>query len=154
MALLKQIRQDYDWKQYEVANKLGVKRSTYSLWESEKEQMPLKRINQFCNLFNVSIDYLFELNYSLYYENSHENMNLKISAQRLKEIRREHHHTQEYIASKFNLDRSLISKYEKGELLISTTFLIEYAKLYHISCDYLVGKIDERIELGKTYMIS
>ena len=40
---------------------------------------------------------------------------------------------------------SLISKYEKGHTLISTTFLMEYVKLYHISSDYLLGKIDTKI---------
>lgn len=34
---------------------------------------------------------------------------------------------------------------EKGHTLISTTFLMEYVKLYHISSDYLLGKIDTKI---------
>ena len=42
---------------------------------------------------------------------------------------------------------SAIDRAEKGENIISTTFLIEYAKLYNISTDYLLGKIDEKIKL-------
>ena len=50
-----------------------------------------------------------------------------------------------------NLARYLYTslKYEKGVALISTTFLIEYAKFYHISCDYLLGRIDEKITINE-----
>jgi len=77
---------------------------------------------------------------------NHKNtININLSKERLKKVRKINKHTQDYIGKIFNLNRSLISKYEKGSTIISTTFLIEYVKLYEISADYLLGLINEQI---------
>ena len=55
--------------------------------------------------------------------------------------------TQEVLSKKLTMNRSLISKYEKGHTIISTTFLTEYVKLFSISSDYLLGKIDKKIKI-------
>ncbi len=142
---LKDIREESELKQFTVGELIGVTRGTYSLWELELDIIPLKRLNSFCNAFNCSIDYALGFTNTKNYKHSKKEININLSAKRLKEIRKEHKHTQEYIGKKLSLNRSLISKYEKGHTLISTTFLMEYVKLYHISSDYLLGKIDTKI---------
>lgn len=142
---LKDIREESELKQFTVGELIGVTRGTYSLWELELDIIPLKRLNSFCNTFNCSIDYALGFTNTKNYKHSKKEININLSAKRLKEIRKEHKHTQEYIGKKLSLNRSLISKYEKGHTLISTTFLMEYVKLYHISSDYLLGKIDTKI---------
>lgn len=142
---LKDIREESELKQFTVGELIGVTRGTYSLWELELDIIPLKRLNSFCNAFNCSIDYALGFTNTKNYKHSKKEININLSAKRLKEIRKEHKHTQEYIRKKLSLNRSLISKYEKGHTLISTTFLMEYVKLYHISSDYLLGKIDTKI---------
>ncbi len=144
---LKDIREENEFTQFAISKHLEVSRGTYSVWELETDLIPIRRLNMFCNLCNVSVDYALELTKTRQYNDSKSEIDLNKSKERLKKIRKENHHTQEYIGKKFDLNRSLISKYEKGENIISTTFLIEYAKLYHISCDYLLGKIDEKIIL-------
>lgn len=67
---------------------------------------------------------------------------------RLKEIRRENKYTQAKLAKKLNTDNGVISRYESGKTLILTSFLIEYSNIFNISCDYLLGKIDEKIKLN------
>lgn len=67
---------------------------------------------------------------------------------RLKEIRKENRYTQAKLAKKLNTDNGVISRYESGKTLILTSFLIEYSNIFNISCDYLLGKIDEKIKLN------
>ena len=67
---------------------------------------------------------------------------------RLKESRRENKYTQAKLAKKLNTDNGVISRYESGKTLILTSFLIEYSNIFNISCDYLLGKIDEKIKLN------
>lgn len=145
---LKEIREENELKQFTISQLLGVSRGTYSLWELELDLIPLKRLNDFCNIFNCSIDYALGYTNIKNYQHIKKEINLNLSSKRLKEIRKEHKHTQEYLGKKLSLNRSLISKYEKGHTLISTTFLIEYIKLYNISSDYLLGKIDNKIVLN------
>ena len=145
---LKEIRENSELKQFTVSKLLNVTRATYSLWELEIDLIPLKRLNDFCNIFNCSIDYALGLSKEKKYKHQKKEININISAKRLKEERKKHKHTQEYLAHKLSINRSLISKYEKGHTLISTTFLIEYIKLYHISSDYLLGKINDKIILN------
>ena len=145
---LKDIREESELKQFAVSKLLGVSRESYSLWELELDLIPIKRLNDFCNLFNCSIDYALAFTNIKNYKHLKKEININLSAKRLKEIRKEHKHTQDYLAQKLSLNRSLISKYESGHTIISTTFLIEYVKIYHISSDYLLGKIDEKITIN------
>lgn len=143
---LRKIREENGHKQFSISNEMKVARGTYACWEIEQDMIPLKRLNDFCNICNVSIDYVLELTDIKNYKNSKKKININKSKDRIKEIRKEHRHTQEEIAKEFNIDRSLISKYEKGVSLISTNYLINFSLKYNISCDYILGKIDEKIK--------
>ena len=67
--------------------------------------------------------------------------------QNQKKIRKLNNYTQNDIAAILNTDNGVISRYENGKTLILTEFLIEYTKIFNISADYLIGRIDEKIEL-------
>lgn len=150
---LKEIREKSELTQFAVSNQLKVSRGTYAMWEVEKDIIPLKRLLNFCIFFKVSVDYALGFTNEPNYPNSKKRIDLNITKERLRKIRKEHKHTQEYIGKLFSLDRSLISKYEKGSTLISTTFLIEYVKLYEISADYLLGLIDKKITVKPSEII-
>ncbi len=142
---LKEIREESELKQFAVSKKLGVSRGTYSLWELELDPIPIKRLNDFCKIFNCSIDYALGFSNIKNYKANRKEIDIKLSSIRLKEARIAHKLTQDYLANKLSLNRSLISKYEKGHTIISTTFLIEYVQLFKISSDYLLGKLDKKI---------
>lgn len=144
---LKEIREINKHIQVTTSKLLGVARGTYASWEIEQDIIPIKRLNDFCKLYDISIDYAMNLTDIIKYPNSKPEIDINKSKIRLRAVRKEHKHTQDYLGKKLDIDRSLLSKYETGENIISTIFLTEYAKMYHISCDYLLGKIDEKIEL-------
>lgn len=144
---LRYIRVDNEMMQYEVAKKLNIAKSTYSTWETESSPIPLKRLIDFCNLFDVSLDYALELTDIPKYPNMKKEIDYNLHSRRIKKTRKLNNYTQDYIAKLLNTDNGVISRYENGKTLILTTFLIEYAKIFNISTDYLMGRIDEKIEL-------
>ncbi|MDE5539648.1 MAG: helix-turn-helix domain-containing protein [Bacilli bacterium] len=144
---LKYIREEHELTQEYVANILGVTRSTYSVWEIESNFIPLNRLIIFCNHFNVSLDYALGLTDIKKYANMKKNIDYNANHQRLKSIRKEHNYTQAKLASILKTDNGVISRYEHGITTILTSFLIEYAKIFNISCDYLIGRIDEKISI-------
>ena len=145
---IKFMREEEGISQREIAQKLGVKRSTYSLWELEINIIPLPRLIELCKIYNCSIDYILNLNKKKKYSNMKMDIDNNLYPKRLKEIRKEHKYTQAKLAKKLNTDNGVISRYESGKTLILTSFLIEYAKIFNISCDYLLGKTNEKIKLS------
>lgn len=144
---LKEIREENSLKQHEVAKKLNVSRSVYGMWEVEQDIIPIRRLNDFCNEFNVSFDYVLELVDVKNYPDSNKEIDIDKLKVRLTTLRKNAHMTQDKLSQKLEITRSLISKYEHSTNLILTTYLLSYSKYFNISSDYLVGRIDYIPEL-------
>lgn len=139
---LKEIREANFLKQIEVANKMKVSRSVYGMWEVEQDIIPIRRLNDFCNEFNVSFDYVLELTDIKNYPNSNKEIDINKLQVRLTTLRKSAKLTQDKLSEKLEITRSLISKYEHNTNLILTSYLLSYSKYFNISSDYLVGRID------------
>ncbi len=139
---MKDIRTENLYSQEFVAEKLHIKRSTYKEYELQNSIIPITHLNEFCNYFNISIDFILGLNDVKKYKNTREKIDRKLSGKRLKELRKELNITQKKLASILNTDISLPSKYEKGIYPIATAYVYDICKKYHISADYLLGKTD------------
>ena len=55
---LRQLREQHHWKQTELARILGIKRSTYTYYETGKTEPPLSRLLLLSKIYNVSLDTL------------------------------------------------------------------------------------------------
>lgn len=62
---------------------------------------------------------------------------------RIRALREDHDLTQKKISEILNMSQTGYSKYETGENDIPTKILIELAKYYDTSVDYLLGITDE-----------
>ena len=56
---LRESREILDIKQKDVADLFSVNFTTVSGWETGKDTIPLKRLIEYANHFNYSLDYLF-----------------------------------------------------------------------------------------------
>lgn len=55
---LRDLREDHDESQEEIAQLLGTSRQQYQRWESGLWQMPIEHYKTLAKYYNVSIDYL------------------------------------------------------------------------------------------------
>ena len=138
-----ELREGKNLKQYEIANILGIYKGLYNQYETEYEIMPMKHLNKLCNYFHVSFDYILQFTDKVNYPNNLCEINVSESGKRLKEFRKEQKLTQEKLAKELNIARAALANYERGRNVIATPFLYTICKKYHISADYLLGKIDE-----------
>ena len=60
-------------------------------------------------------------------------------AEKVKCLREKSSLTQSALAKKLNVTRSSVNAWEMGISVSSTTLLVELAKLFHVSTDYLLG---------------
>ncbi len=137
------IREDLDMTQCDMANHLGIKQGVYSRWEKGKEIVPLRRLNQFANITNNTLDYICGLTFEKKKGKLLEEIDPKEVGSRLRKFRKERKITQKELADYLNTTQSTISAYEKGRALILTAFAIQLAKKYDLSIDWLCGRSDE-----------
>lgn len=68
-----------------------------------------------------------------------------IFGERIKQLRLEHQWTQEYVCEKLNISSGALSRYETGMYEPKSLELVkDFAKLFDVSTDYLLGKSDIR----------
>ncbi len=136
---LKEIRTFEGLTQEEIAKRLNVKRSTYAGWESGKDIIPLGKLNEFANIFHVTLDSLVGT-CELEHTDFESQLAPKIIASNLKAFRKEKNLTQEQLADILKTSQANIHKYENGKCLITTTYALEFSKQYKYSLDKLVGR--------------
>ena len=117
------LRIDNDFKQKDIAEKLDVKRSRYSMWEIGKR------------------DYLFGLSNSKH-KIKKENINYDLLAKRLKELRKERNLSQEGLGKEIGLSQRACSHYERKDNIPTSLILLYFAQYFNVSMDYLTGRSD------------
>ena len=58
---MKDLREDKDWTQREMAEMLHISRSSYSAYENGTNAFPIEILKSLATLYNTSVDYLLEL---------------------------------------------------------------------------------------------
>ena len=138
---MRDIREDNDLTQLEVAKIMKVARSTYKEWETGSNTIPLIKLNAFCEYFKVSLDYITGLSNTKTYNTINKDINVQLVASRLRELGLKENLKQKDIFSFLNINSSTYSAYETGKVLIPTIFIYSIAKKYNYSIDWLLGKI-------------
>lgn len=59
--------------------------------------------------------------------------------ERIKELRKKNGGTQEQVADKIGVTKSVVSFYERNNRTPSPEMLVKFAQLYEVSADYLLG---------------
>lgn len=145
---IKELREKENISQKELAAALNITRSAINQFEQQYDIIPIKRLNQIANFFNVSIDYLLGFTKIKIYNDLRHEIDIELSSFRLKAFRKERALTQVKLAQKLGISRSIIVFHESKRTIMGTPFLYTLCKKYHISADYLLGKIDEPQELS------
>ena len=139
---LKDVRIDIDLTQKNLAQKLNVSRSTYSGWENEDDNIPLYQFNNFCEIFNLSLDYVSKIiNRRKNTTNKiKKQIDFKLIGQNLEIIRKENKITQKELAKIIGISEATYVNYKNGKTPIQTEILKKFAIYFNVSLDWLVGK--------------
>ena len=138
---IKNLRDELEITQNELAEKLGCTRSTLSLWEINKNTIPLYYLNKLSNILNVNIDYLVNLSDEKIIKFKKTEINKKDLGEKIREARKLINFTQEKLANILNTTHSVISAYESGKTAVPTLFMIEIAKITKKLLNWFLNKI-------------
>ena len=136
---LRDLREDKNITQEKVAEKIHVKRSTYSGYEIGRDQIPLPRLNLLAEFYEVSFDYITGIT-DIKSNYKKVNIDAAIIGKNLKNFRKTKHIKATEICQKLNINSSTYSAYETGKVIIQTDFLYTIAKDYEYSLDKFLDK--------------
>ena len=57
---IRDLREDHDLKQEDIASMLGIQQTVYSRYERGFQNIPLEHLVKLADYYGVSIDYIFE----------------------------------------------------------------------------------------------
>ncbi len=130
----KDIREDRDLSQQEIADMLHINRISYIRYEQGIRQMPIDTLVKLSNFYNTSIDYLVgETDTKERCKIAHSK-NLK-----LKYLRESKKLSQQQVADILKIHQVQYNRYENEKRLMPIDKLIILANLYNTSIDYIVG---------------
>lgn len=129
---IKDIREDNDITQEQMASIMHANRSTYSMWEIGLSVMSVEQLCNFAAYFNYSIDYVLGLT------NNRKNINNKKFSyinlgNNIKKLRIKNNYSQSYLANKMKVTQACIVRWEKGITKISLPNLYELAKFFNVT---------------------
>lgn len=70
---------------------------------------------------------------------------MKITGQRIRELRKEHKMTQEELAKMLGTNGSILGKYERGEINVKVDTIKDIATIFDVSPIYLIGLTNSRV---------
>lgn len=138
---MKNLRDELEITQSEISRRLGCTRSAYSLWEINKNTIPLYYLNKLSNILDINIDYLADISNIKKINFNKVEIDRKILGDRIRQARKSINYTQEKLANKLNTTHSVISAYESGKTAVPTLFIIEIAKITQKSLNWFLNKI-------------
>lgn len=119
---------------------IGTIKVSICNWEKGREIIPLSKLNIYSNYFNVSMDYILNLNNDKILSHKIETLDKKLIGKNIKTIRENHNLSQRDLARELNTSCSNICYYETGKNLILTAFAYQICVKYNVSMDWLCGK--------------
>ena len=63
--IIRELREDRDFTQSDIAKVLGTTQQVYSRYEKGENEMPVRHIIKLCEFYKVSADYILNIKFSV-----------------------------------------------------------------------------------------
>jgi transcriptional regulator with XRE-family HTH domain len=143
---LKELREAQGISQSELARRLGIPQQTYNHYERGDRTLPYDVLIQLANFFCVTTDYLLE-----FQANNEQKESVTVKCKDLggggqcgwlKELREAMGISRSELARRLGMPRQTYNHYECGDRKLPYDVLMQLARFFCVSTDYLIGFSD------------
>ncbi len=146
---IRDLREDHDLRQSEIAEFLGVKRTTYAMWELGDVNFPIEKLVILAKRFHTNVEYMLDLTSDKREVIYPDDITIEFLGKQLRRYRLKLQKTQSEFADALKIRQSSYSYYEDGKTRIPTNKLVFLSKKYHIPLNYICGgKSKEKITIN------
>lgn len=142
---IRDMREDYDKTQKQIAEYLHCNQSLYSKYERGERDIPLRIMVELCKYYETSVDYLVGLTMKSSSIDAANTTKAMVIMNGLKELRKLKNLTQEQISEFTEIDQSDYSKIELGKRHLTFEQCKRLAVALDTSMDYLAELTDNPI---------
>lgn len=137
---LKELRNNKEYTQEEIAKKLGVNRFTYKNWENGIVMIPIDVADKLSVFYNVRLSYILGIDKSSKIDYKVKSLKYDKLLNTLSKLKEENNNSYEEIGNYLGCNRSTCQRYFKGIVKIPINRLILLSELYKIDLDKLCCK--------------
>lgn len=135
---LKDMREDNDYKQSEIANYIKCDKDRYVKWENGVNAIPLEYVIKLSNFYNVSVSYLLNMTKEKGVPTI-EIFDMNKVASNMRNLRKQNNELQKDISYLLKCSADTISCYENAKNNITTEKAILICEHYNITIEELLS---------------
>jgi len=147
---IRNVREDKDILQYELADLIGIKSKTYNLYENGLRSIPFPVLSKVLDELDLSLDYVLGLSEKRTYPNLKE-IHVDILQKNLRTYRKKMRLSQMEMSNLLNCSQQALSEYERGNLAIPLLTLKTFCQITRISADTIAGRTNTLRTLEKVH---
>lgn len=137
---LKQLRENKNLKQADLAALLNVSPSTVAMYEQNNRKPDHDTLVSIADFFEVSADYLLGRTDDIVcYENENKNIFKTAIGVRIRKLREKFDISQKDLAKELCIDKGVMNRIELGTRPVRDDELFRLANYFKVSADYLIG---------------
>lgn len=143
---IKELRKGMHLTQEQLAKAIGVSRSTIAMVEKNFQGTSRETLVKLAEYFGVSIDYLIRDTTTNFTEISNKDSEFVMLGDKIKNLRKGMHLTQEQLCEKIGIAQSTLGMIESNKREAGKKTLLKIADFFGVTVDYLLS--DNETELN------
>ena len=151
---LKTLRQEYNLSQQELADKIGISKSSINMYERGEREPGIETVKRIADFFNVDVDYLFGVSDIKKRREFKVTRTNKSIAHNIRHHREQANLSKKEFADLLGVDETTITDLESGSAALKKDMLYKICDVLHLIPSNIRPRDDEEFTEDEEYLLS
>ena len=151
---LKILRQEYNLSQQELADKIGISKSSINMYERGEREPGIETVKRIADFFNVDVDYLFGVSDIKKRREFKVIRTNKSIAHNIRHHREQADLSQKELADLLGVTEAEVADLESGKSTLKKDLLYKICDVLHLIPSNIIPRDDEEFTEDEEYLLS